>query len=35
VHRIRDGSFNIKLDFLPASIDTTLQVREPRPSEDE
>jgi hypothetical protein len=24
----RDGSLNSKLDFLPASMDTTLQVRE-------
>ena len=30
----RDGSLNIKLDFLPASIDTTLQVREPRANEE-
>ena len=26
----RDGSMNIKLDFLPTSVDTTLQLREPR-----
>ena len=31
----RDGSLNIRLDFLPASADTTLQIREPRINEDE
>jgi hypothetical protein len=30
----RDGSVNVKLDFLPASMETTLQIRDPRPSED-
>jgi hypothetical protein len=31
----RDGSVNMKLDFLPASAETTLQIREPRMAEDE
>jgi hypothetical protein len=31
----RDGSLNIKLDFLPTSADTTLQIREPRANGDE
>ncbi len=31
----RDGSLNIKLEFLPTSVDTTLQVREPRMNEEE
>ena len=30
----RDGSVNVKLDFLPTSMETTLQIRDPRPSED-
>ena len=35
VHRISDGSVNIKLDFLPASMETTLQIRDPRPADDD
>jgi hypothetical protein len=31
----RDGSLNVKLDFLPASVETTLQIRDPRPSDDD
>jgi hypothetical protein len=30
----KDSSLNVKLDFLPASADITLQIRDPRPSED-
>ena len=31
----KDGSWNVKLDFLPTSMDTTLQIRDPRPTEEE
>jgi hypothetical protein len=31
----RDGSVNVKLDFLPASMETTLQIRDPQPSDNE
>ena len=31
----RDGSVNVKLDFLPASMETTLQIRDPRPADDD
>jgi hypothetical protein len=30
----KDGSLNVKLDFLPTAMDTTLQIRDPKPSED-
>ena len=30
----KDGSFNIRLDFVPTSPDTTLQAREPRPMDE-
>lgn len=30
----KDSSLNVRLDFLPASADITLQIRDPRPSED-
>jgi hypothetical protein len=31
----RDGSLNVKLDFLPTSTETTLQIREPRMNEED
>lgn len=30
----KDSSLNVRLDFLPASAEITLQIRDPRPSED-
>jgi hypothetical protein len=31
----KDSSLNVKLDFLPASADITLQIRDPRPADDD
>ncbi|HMJ11052.1 MAG TPA: hypothetical protein VK524_06570 [Polyangiaceae bacterium] len=31
----RDGSWNIKLDFVPTDPQATIQMRDPRPRDDE
>ena len=30
----RDGSWNLRLDYLPTSTETTVQIREPREREE-
>lgn len=30
----RDGSWNLLFDYLPVNATTTIQLRDPRPSED-
>ena len=32
--RNRDGSWNVRFDYLPTSMETTVQIREPRERED-
>lgn len=31
----KDGSFNMRFDFIPTSPDTTIQMRDPREKDDE